>query len=432
MRWQALVVGVLLLAGCGSSHPPTSPSSSTAASTVPTAAPKVAIDLKADAAGSRDAIASLSEVVADASASSGTGLSYAIDFGDGASASTSTARHVYATANRYTVAVTVTDAQGRKASDVRQIDVRAATGSWFQAGYVERTKRVEVRRLNVDAQNGSTVSGAYRVTGAADRTFSATLVPPRNIRITFDGGASLEGSLPSRWSDEAENWALQAQGDAVDGVRLDFRAITSPPDAPPPDADLRVSFSGDPLPLVSVTPVRLDGTASRGSGLSYFLEFGDGQMVAASQATREVDAPKYEGLNRVSVVARLTVVDRFGRSDTEESPYYVDDLSAGPFVEYWFAPAGGPERLALVLFSRSGRTYAGPIRSTSQSGTISADATLTISGRNDVVVSVPAWGTEYRGTLALGSYLEDGKLILVQSGGALSGTTWTMNRRSSY
>ncbi|MEP6610127.1 MAG: hypothetical protein ABJA83_15840 [Burkholderiaceae bacterium] len=48
------------------------------------AAPVIKRDLQADQARSRDAVTLLSDVVADASGSTGTGvLSFAIDFGDG-------------------------------------------------------------------------------------------------------------------------------------------------------------------------------------------------------------------------------------------------------------------------------------------------------------------------------------------------------------
>ena len=110
MRRTSLLAILVVCAACGS-HPPTSPSSSGPPVTAPSGAPTAAIDVKADAAGSRDAVAALSEVIVDASGSTGTGLTYAIEFGDGATATTATAKHVYAAPSTYTVTATVTDAQ---------------------------------------------------------------------------------------------------------------------------------------------------------------------------------------------------------------------------------------------------------------------------------------------------------------------------------
>jgi hypothetical protein len=200
MRWYAAVpLLTVVLTACGVSHPPTSPSStSPTPSTSPAAPPSLKVDITSDGSNSQDAVASLSEIAVDASGSTGSGLTYAIDFGDGFVATTPTARHIYAAARTFTVTCTVTDAQARTASDTRQIAVKAVTGSWFQAGYVTKSARVEVRRLNITEQAGTNVRGSYRVTGDADRAITGTLVPPRAIRLRTEGGVSLEGLLPAR------------------------------------------------------------------------------------------------------------------------------------------------------------------------------------------------------------------------------------------
>jgi hypothetical protein len=204
MRWLSLAPCLaLVFTACGS-HPPTSPSTTSPSPTTGGSggAPTVTLDVKADAAGSRDAIASLSEVLVDASDSAGTGLTFAIDFGDGATATTASAKHVYASPSTYTITATVTDSQGRKGNATKQIAVRDVTGSWFQAGFVDRTKRVEVRHLTIDAQTGTSVRGSYDVNGGATRAFTGTLSAPRAIRLTADGGVSLEGTLPGRLNDD--------------------------------------------------------------------------------------------------------------------------------------------------------------------------------------------------------------------------------------
>src|SRR5262249_61436140 len=77
----AVVLAVATSTGCGGS--PSQPSSTTSGPSAPTlVGPLVRLDLQADDTHARDAIASLSEVVADASASLGKGgLTFDNDFG---------------------------------------------------------------------------------------------------------------------------------------------------------------------------------------------------------------------------------------------------------------------------------------------------------------------------------------------------------------
>jgi len=424
------IASLVLAAACGS-HAPTTPSSTAPPPTTGSGnAPTAAIDVKADAAGSRDAIASLSEVVVDASASTGTGLTFAIDFGDGATATTASAKHVYAAPSTYTVTVTVTDSQSRKATSSKDIAVRDVTGNWFQAGFVAKTNRVEVRNLTIDAQTGTTVRGTYRVTGDTDRAFTGTLTPPRDIHLTA-GSVSLEGTLPGRVNDEATLWTLIAHGDSADGQRLDFRAITSAPDdGAPPDADLRLFMDGGGLfdmPIPSLTPVRFDAGASRGSGLSYFIEFGDGTASAGAQATRTVET---------SALARLTVVDRFGRSNTESVQYYTFALGDSAGDRYWMGTVDGKSNLGMSFTTRNGVNYTG--RSWSNCGGDTPDCpyfpnaplTATVSGVRTIRISVPSRGVTYEGSFVLVN--GNIRMSLVQSGGTQNGKTWTMVYRDSY
>jgi len=52
---------------------------------------------------------------------------------------------------RFTITCTVTDSQGRKATESRPIEVKTVTGNWFEAEYVQRSKAVEVRHLFLGA-----------------------------------------------------------------------------------------------------------------------------------------------------------------------------------------------------------------------------------------------------------------------------------------
>ena len=65
--------------------------------------------------------------------------------------------------------------------------------------------------------------------------------------------------------------------------------------------------------------MRFDGSGSRGDGLSYFIEFGDGQVSAEPVAVHPIEQAGY-------YLARLTVVDRFGRADAEILSLWVNSL----------------------------------------------------------------------------------------------------------
>jgi PKD repeat protein len=420
-----LVILAVALAACGGSRPPTSPSS-----TVPTGpgdSPTITIDLKADAAGSRDAIASLSEVSVDTKALSGAGLTYTIDFGDGFTATAASAKHVYAAPATYTVTATVTDPQGRKANATTEIAVRDVTGKWFHAGYLTTTKRVEVRNLSIEAQTGTTVRGTYRVTGNADRTFTGTLIPPRDIRMTANDGVSLIGTLPGRLNDDAVTWTLISGGDSADGQRLDFHAITGTPDGSPPVASLKLVFDGGAFgrPFAGLTPITFDGTASRGTALTSFIEFGDGTAASETHATRVMGRtcamePDCEA------TARVTVVDRFGRSDAASARYITFSLEGGAYGAYWYA---SDVSFGLSFAAPNGVSYSGvasgcyiapPVPCWSFSG---IRATAMMSGIRDVTITIPDRGLIFRGTIGA-----DATMTLVDQ----SGKTLRLSYRSSY
>lgn len=403
----------LVAAACGS-HPPTTPSTTTGAG----AAPSAAIDVKADAAGSRDAIAALSEVVADASRSTGTGLTFSIDFGDGTTATTASAKHVYSVPASYTITATVTDPQGRTASAANEIVVRTVTGSWFHAGAIERTKRVEVRQLTIDAQDGASVRGTYRLAGSPNRPFTGALTAPREIHLTA-GSVSLDGTLPGRLNDEAVSWPLIVQGDGADGQRLDFRAITGPPEGPPPDAAMTVRFAnGEVVAIPAVTPISIDATASRGTDLTSFIEFGEGTIVADSRATRTVDKDMFEPY----LTARVTVVDRFGRSDSESLRYYLYDLGAR-VQDVWYSGANVFDAELNANFWRPGlgTTYGVHIGTAAEHG----ESVATVGADYSIRITMPS-GIEYQGTLFLVGEI---RMVLVQRGGLNDGRTWTLHKK---
>jgi PKD repeat protein len=387
--------------------------------------------VKTDDGTARDAIASLSEVVVDASASTGSSaLTYSIDFGDGTSAAGATARHTYSAAGTFTIVCTVTDAQGRKATASGQIVVKAMTGRWFQAQYVDRSKRVEIRRLTIAAQDGTTVRGTYQTTGDADRAVTGTLTPPRNVRLVMNGGAALEGVIPDRLDDPAGTWPLSSTGDTLNG-RLEFRPIVGDPTGEPPVADMKMRFGNDNgwAPIPAVTPVLIDGSSSRGTDLSYFIEFGDGGAVATtSQASRPVDVGPDVFDPRLT--ARVTVVDRFGRSDARSRDYWWFMMPTGGGGDSWYSGYQPDGALLVMGFpTRSGATYSVYVSKGMpypQPGYF-ASGTAVVYGYDDIRVTVPSLGIEFRGKISVDAVRI--WLTVVQSGGPDNGRTWKLYDR---
>jgi hypothetical protein len=312
MNRLIVVLAIVVCAACSDSpvepsNPPAPPPPG------PVEGLAVRLSVKADETGARDAVTGLSQVMVDASESTGPGpLTYAIDFGDGSTATGATGRHVCATPGTFTIKVEATDSQGRRASTSQQIVVKALTGTWFHAGYTTSVHRVEIRRLEFLAQEGASVRGIYKLSGAPDRPFTATLTPPRNVQFVADT-TTVEGVIPGRLNEEGELWTVQVRGGSISG-RLDFRPVVGEPDAPPPDADLsvRIDSFGSPMALTGLSPIEFDGSKSRGSGLSYILEFGDDQASTQPRAVHPVDV----GETKSRQTARMTVVYRFRRAHT--------------------------------------------------------------------------------------------------------------------
>jgi hypothetical protein len=126
-RFLGAVLACVFCVGCSGTSPtqPTTPSTTPPASEIPV----VRLQIRVDGGTPGNVIASISEVVVDASGSTGTGpLVFTVDFGDGTVATTATARHVYATPGTFTIVADVADAQGRKALSVStSITVKAVT-----------------------------------------------------------------------------------------------------------------------------------------------------------------------------------------------------------------------------------------------------------------------------------------------------------------
>jgi len=266
-----------------------------------------------DSLGSQEAITGLSEVTFDATSSTGTPpLLFQLDFGDGQRAASGTGRHVYANPGTYTASVAVTDATGRTVTASQPVVVKALVGAWVHAAHSHASGWVEVRRIALTSQTGTRIEGIVQIPGRPDRLISGNLSTPRSLQLFLEDRefGTLEGSVPSVVNGPAP-WELLATGGIARGERLLFRAV-EPPSGPGPDAVLnhRYFSFGAPFAIRGFSPMKFDGTGSRGDGLSYFIDFGDGQASAEAVAIHPIE-------NSGIYYPRLTVVDRYGRADVE-------------------------------------------------------------------------------------------------------------------
>jgi PKD repeat protein len=421
-----------VIAACGDSSPnaPTAPPSQT-----PGAAPAAAFAIIIDSLGSEEALAAVSEVTVDASGSTGSGLQYQIDFGDGALATERQARHIYSAPGAYNVTVTVTDQGGRDATVSRQVVVASPVGVWVHSGYFSRIDRVEVRSLAITAQDSSNIRGVLTKDSAGRTPVTGSLTADRRVRLVLDGtGEAIEGVLPSRISVDGAAWPLSLRGGSIDGESLTFKRVPGEPAGAPPDAALRMRFFsfGAPFAVKQISPVLFDGSASRGDDLSYYIEFGDGQMATAATTTHPVDRA---GL----YTARLTVVDRFGRSDSETTQYIAHSLiTLGWFWLGAYREEGCRCVVTAGVNAQDGTSvtgwiaidvppFGGPVKFNTYRGTIQSNGEVSFTS-NDL-------GASITGTLSLpAEYLDSSRnrLTLTFHGGRHDGLTVSLYGYSSY
>ena len=429
--------GVLLLVlgatGCGGATSPTQPTAGPGGSE----GLKATINLTVDGLGSVEAVTGLSEVTLDALQSTGRDLAYRLDFGDGTAAATgSVAKHVYERPGTFTVTVTVTS-RGQTATASRAIIVASPLGAWLQRGFVGRPQRVLVRRLTLNSQVGRTLRGALGAPGQPDRPVTATLSGERSIRVATDDQTEVfEGALPSVISGNKGSLELVARSGPADGDRVVFAPSTAEgPTGPAPDAVFKMrffSFSA-PFGIRGYSPMVFDGSTSRGDELSYFITFGDGQVSTEASPVHRVDR---EG----TYTATLTVVDPFGRSDEESQTFSVRSLVASGYYVEWtgYAPAAPYGSLIIYLnfLAQDGDGVGGRIRfqeyRPNDYVTTSYDFTGTLSGDDQVRLSLNGTDIVLAGTMQLRDYPSGGRMVLTQTGGARNGQVYEFYFRNGY
>lgn len=386
-----------------------------------TGTPTAAFTLTVDSLASQEAIADVSNITVDASASTGAGLRVEVAFGDGETAATTVARHVYRTPGSFTVTLTVTDNAGRTTTSTRQLVVASPLGRWVHSGFIDRRGEVQVRTLLLSAQDGLTVRGALTRDGNRTIPVTGTLTAERTIRLVLeDGSEVLEGAIPSVFS-TLTTWPLTSRGGSIDGQPLAFTRIAGEVTGAAPDAVLGMRFFafGAPFAVKQISPVLFDGSASRGEGLTYYLEFGDGQSATTDRATHPMQTAG-------SYVARLTVVDRFGRSDVEETGFEVTSLLAYN-GRFWAAPLGGCPRpfcgmATLAITSQEGTAVKGTFTRLDLDRSHTEAVTGSITADGQVHLQLQNSDATLAGSMVLPSrYLGDWRLTLTYSGGVHAG-----------
>jgi PKD repeat protein len=373
----------------------------------------VRLDVSVDELGSRDAIAGLSPVSIDTRGSTGSQLTYSVDFGDGSPPATEPlARHVYDTPGTFSITCVVRDSAGQTATATRQIVVKTVTGRWFHAGYLPRARRFELRSLTISSHDGPLVRGFFGLTGTPDRPFTGRLASPRTIHIALDDQtAQLEGLVPSVVDEEDGTFTLLMRGGTVDGERLIFRRVLGEPTGPPPDAVLKILFDsfGAARPIQGLSPVHFDGSGSRGEQLSYVIEFGDGQFASDPTATHVIETSG-------TTTTRLTIVDRFGRTDREERTFHSDSMLN--FTSAWVFNVGREPWRGFYFSTRDGLSLTGTFSKRDQGDPrlVSSPFVATLSGERDIRIALTDSGLELRGYIQLTADPWGGQIVLVPVG----------------
>jgi PKD repeat protein len=402
----------LSFVACGRHESPTQPSSTSELGTAQ-------LTVKIDGADSAVAIASVSEATFEAR-TSGNAVHYDIQFGDGQSASTATASHVYEQAGTFTAALTVTDAAGRRESISRTVVVKTVEGTWFHLGYNEKTRSGEFHRLTIATQEGTAVRGVYTSLGAGDRPLVGTLGRGRTVRLRADyDGLEFEGTVPSAILAENQPWSLRGIGGSVDGLTMPFRGVIGEPTGPGPDTriDIRWDESLAWRPVMGLTSIKYDVTRSTGDGMSYVIEYGDGDHTT--------DPSSFHKSNHFGdLVIRLVAADRFGRVKVTTTPLTVVSLRDGGGSR-WYNAFLNPvtqqyEGRALEFRTHEGNSVTG---SYWHPGGGTSNFHGVLSGDNRINLSLDLGGIEFSGTIALPNTYYTWRMHLLFRGGSADGAT---------
>jgi hypothetical protein len=125
-----------------------------------------------------------------------------------------------------------------------------------------------------------------------------------------------------------------------------------------PQAVLAIRSDASPaLGITGFTPLLFDASGSTGAGLIYFVEYGDG-ATSSEAVTSHVSGVPSETRRGRKQTARLTVSDRFGRSDTVTLDYFIASVWS---VDFWYCHTGDNRSIWIRQDGSSlSGTYRGP------------------------------------------------------------------------
>ncbi len=274
--------------------------------------------LRADAGGPYSGTAGI-PITFDGRSSVGDIVSYTWDFGDGTSGSGAVVQHTYSAPGTYTVRLTVRDRYGRTATDTTTATVQSAP---TPQGRLSTDKGVY--------STGEMVRITFTNTGSVPITLPNTA--PWTIkdpygRIVYSPMAAMVitpiapgGSKTWTWDQRDNAGARVPPGTYTVELRTQnagtFTA-TFTIQAPALRAEAGGPYSG----VVGV-PVTFDGRGSVGDIVSYTWDFGDGTSGSGAVVQHIYSAPG-------TYTVRLTVRDRYGRTDTDAATVTVS-LPAKP------------------------------------------------------------------------------------------------------
>lgn len=199
-------------------------------------------------------------------------------------------------------------------------------------------------------------------------------------------------------------------------------STTAPSTAPgPPTAVLNVT--GPHGFVVQGLDLTFDASSSSGDGLTYLMEFGDGVSATDRVATHALEKAG-------DVVARLTVVDRFGREAVATQRLAVTTLTTGGDHHAWWDnttvnPNTGhweQRRIFADGYDSRTRTLGGIYVSTDTAAVypLPPRVTGTLSGSEDIRLTVEGTGVEF-----VGKVVNEGRcgvrLLLTERGGSADG-----------
>lgn len=190
---------------------------------------------------------------------------------------------------------------------------------------------------------------------------------------------------------------------------------------------LQIDNSGSTNAILGYSQIVFDGTASEGDGVTYSLEFGDGDSVADARA---VHPCRKAGL----LTARLTLTDRLGRTSTTSARYpcvgLVHPQGQLYSLTYGWTNSTFNSRLSRSEFRRLGFEsqngaavsgfYTHPEGDKSHfTGSLSGDRTLTLRLDDGTITFVG--DVLVRDSFTDTSYTENRNLLLVMRGGSVDG-----------